>query len=147
MLYDQLIASIKINDIFPNLVKEFLYIRIEYNIYLPEFIDDVYNIIYIYELFYKLFKEDKCINYQILLNLQYNMNNYLKVIDKLREKLIKGIIEKNEMENFNQKYKVNIMRLPLIEDDYNIDIISLDLKKEILEKEEILNKNNIIEKK
>ena len=140
-----LFPSIQICNIFQNLIKEFLYIRIEYNIYLPQFINNVNKIIYIYELFYKLIKEDNCINYQILLNLEYNINNYIKVIDEFREKIFKEIIKLNEMENLNEKYKENIIRFPIKIIDCNLenlDIISLDLKQEIPKKEEIKYTNN-----
>ena len=147
-LYCQFTPSIKVYDLFLNIIKEFLYIRIEYNYYLPKFIDDLNKIIYLYELYYKLYKEDNIINYQILLNLQYNINNYQKFIDKFKQKIFNEIIKLNEMKNINKKNQVNLIQLPLTKIYYSnqyLDIISLDLKPEISDEEKIIYINNKIE--
>ena len=140
--------SIKVYDLFLNIIKEFLYIRIEYNYYLPQLIDDLNKIIYLYELYYKLYKEDNIINYQILLNLQYNINNYQKIIDKFKQKIFNEIIKLNKMKNINEKNKVIIIQLPLTKIYYSnqyLDIISLELKPEISDEEKIIYTKNKIE--
>ena len=113
ILYCNLAPSIKVYDIFLNIIKEFLYFRLEYNNYLPQFIDNLNKIIYLYELFYKLYKEDDIINYQILLNLQYNIKYYQNIIDKFKQKLFKEIIKLNNVKylNVKKKRKFNIFSI------------------------------------
>ena len=127
-----------------NVLKQFLYLRIDCdylsnsvskNDYKPNFelIKEIKKYINNYEIYYKLVIEEDLINYQLLLNLKYNNDNYERIIDKFKSIILKEIVKKYSDKNLSDKYKEDIISFPVTEIDdkiENIEIISLDLEEE-----------------
>ena len=121
---------------FLNFLRQFVYLRMDYDYLLnkhnekPDLLIELNNYINIYELYYKLVKEENIYNFQILLNLKNNIKNYEKTLEKFKSVLFKEITQIYSKKKFNYKYKEDIITINLEKNDEteNIEIISLELE-------------------
>ena len=120
-LYLNNYLDVRIYDIF----KELFYIRVYYNEFSPQHLNDINNIINNFELFYELVKED-IVNFQILLNLENNIKKYPQIIENLKSLLVDEIVKSYGSKKLNSKYKGNIIIIPQEYSHQDIEIISLE---------------------